>query len=78
MSEPYDIWRDRVDDGVIYAPGVRGRGDRLPNPTAPKTCPNCHGVIDMTPIRAWIGTPPQGWKPGDPRPHICPPYLTDG
>lgn len=23
-------------------------------------------------VKAWIGTPPPGWKPGDPAPHVCP------
>lgn len=31
------------------------------------------GCLPERPIRAWIGTPPPGWKPGDPAPHICPP-----
>lgn len=23
-------------------------------------------------VKAWIGTPPPGWRPGDPAPHVCP------
>ena len=30
------------------------------------------GCPPERPVRAWSGTPPPGWKPGDPAPHVCP------
>lgn len=39
----------------------------------PTTCPTCGATIDFTPVTAWVGTPPPGWKPGGPTPHVCSP-----
>jgi len=36
-------------------------------------CGVCGHQISTKPIKAWLGTPPPGWKPGDPVPHVCPP-----
>lgn len=36
------------------------------NETLPCGCP------PERPVRAWFGTPPPGWQPGDPAPHVCP------
>ena len=36
-------------------------------------CGVCGHQISTKPIKASLGTPPPGWKPGDPVPHVCSP-----
>lgn len=53
------------------APGAPGLEAPHPGPFAEELCAPCGLELDRRPVRAWIGTPPPGWSPGDPRPHIC-------
>jgi hypothetical protein len=58
------------DVGEALPPGMASAGTfaGAVSPAKPLSC----GCPPEPPVQSWIGTPPPGWEPGKPAPHLCP------